>query len=645
MPTDQMKISVSNIGGIDETKQTFEPGVSILAGRNATNRTSFLQAVMAGFGSTQASLKADADEGFVELMVDGESYTRTLTRSNGGVTYGGDPYLDDAEVADLFAFLIESNEARLAVSRDEELRDVIMRPVDTEVIQTEIRELEQKKREVDSKTEELESLKNRLPKLQERLTQRQMDIETKEEELAKREAELDELDQGLKETREEKNEVEETFSELREARQELEDLQYKLETEQESLESLKTEREDLQDALEQLETGSKYRIEELNAELSQLRSEKQALEAEISTLQQVIQFNEDMLDGSTADIAHTLQPNGGANAESVTDQLVTDTEVVCWTCSSRVEQSAIEETVDDLRSLLSGKHSEVRELEDEIGELKSEKESIEVQQERAEDVSRRRHEVEEEIEEREEAINELENLIMIQSEKIEQLEAEAEAVEDEDYGEILDAHKEVNQLGFELDRLHKEVEEIKTELAEVNDQVAKIGDLQDRRETITSELNKLRTKIERLEEGAVEAFNDHMADILGILEYENVERIWLERTTREVRNGRQKETKSVFELHIIRSMPDGTTYEDTVDHLSESEREVTGLIFALAGYLVHNVYETLPVMLLDSLEAIDSDRITELVHYFEQYADYLFVALLSEDAMALDGQYPFVKSL
>ncbi len=50
-------------------------------------------------------------------------------------------------------------------------------------------------------------------------------------------------------------------------------------------------------------------------------------------------------------------------------------------------------------------------------------------------------------------------------------------------------------------------------------------------------------------------------------------------------------------------------YEDTLRHLSESEREVTGFVFALAGYLVHDVHEQVPFMLLDSLEAIDSDRI------------------------------------
>lgn len=75
-----------------------------------------------------------------------------------------------------------------------------------------------------------------------------------------------------------------------------------------------------------------------------------------------------------------------------------------------------------------------------------------------------------------------------------------------------------------------------------------------------------------------------------------------------------------------------TTYEDTDDHLSESEREVTRLIFTLAGYLPYNVYETVPYILLDSLESIDASRIATLSKHFGKDCDYLLVALLSEDA-------------
>ena len=98
-------------------------------------------------------------------------------------------------------------------------------------------------------------------------------------------------------------------------------------------------------------------------------------------------------------------------------------------------------------------------------------------------------------------------------------------------------------------------------------------------------------------------------------------------------------------MHVVRTTHSGTAYEDTIEHLSESEREVTGLVFALAGCLVHDLHETVPVMLLDSLEAVDADRIAALVDYFKEHVDYLIVALLPEDAAALDDDYQRITDI
>ena len=57
-------------------------------------------------------------------------------------------------------------------------------------------------------------------------------------------------------------------------------------------------------------------------------------------------------------------------------------------------------------------------------------------------------------------------------------------------------------------------------------------------------------------------------------------------------------------------------------------------MFAPAGYLVHDVHETIPFILLDSLEAINSNRSARVVDYFQSHADYLVAALLPEDADA-----------
>jgi hypothetical protein len=50
-------------------------------------------------------------------------------------------------------------------------------------------------------------------------------------------------------------------------------------------------------------------------------------------------------------------------------------------------------------------------------------------------------------------------------------------------------------------------------------------------------------------------------------------------------------------------------------------------------------------MLLDSLEAIDAERIADLVGYFAAEVPYLVVALLPEDAAALPERYDRVEHI
>jgi DNA repair exonuclease SbcCD ATPase subunit len=202
-----------------------------------------------------------------------------------------------------------------------------------------------------------------------------------------------------------------------------------------------------------------------------------------------------------------------------------------------------------------------------------------------------------------------------------------------------------NRLEVEIDRLESDLDALDEEIDEMESRVNDQEDLQARRDEVQAEIEDLRTRVDRLEEEAVTHFNDHMDSVLDILNYENLERVWIERTEEQVRNGRQTVTEGRFDLHVVRSTDSGSVYEDTVDHLSESEREVTGLVFALAGYLVHDVHETVPFMLLDSVEAIDAPRIDDLVDYFDQYADHLVIALLEEDAAALDTEYQRVTDI
>jgi DNA repair exonuclease SbcCD ATPase subunit len=641
---EQATLSVSNIGGIDQTEVSFEQGVTVLSGRNATNRTSLLQGIMAALGSNQASLKADSKEGQAVLEFGEETYQRTLHRRSGTIVTEGDPYLDDPEVADLFAFLLESNEARQAVARGDDLRELIMRPVDTGAIKAEIQQLEQRKTQIDNQLEELDGLENQLPNLEAKRTRLINEIEELRDELETAEEELEAANTDVETRREEQSELEKKFDELRDTRSELERVRNRIETERESIEALENEREDVEADLEELQAGGEADLGRLEAEIDTLQTEKNELNEEISQLQRTIQFNEQLLE----DPGEFLRSEEGSNEGLVTDQLLSDADsetVTCWTCGSSVATDQIETTIEQLRSVYEDRLNERSEINDDLEEKRATRSEIEENRSEYQRANRRLESIGDEIERRRDRVEDLTDDREAFMEEITELETEIDDLETDDSEDILEQHREVNQLEFEIERKKSECDDVEDKIASVEERLDDREGLQDRREKATEELADLRTRIDQIENSAVEAFNEHMESLLEILGYSNLERIWIDQTTRDVREGRRKVTKSSFDLKIVRSTEDGTAYEDSINHLSESEREVTGLVFALAGYLVHDVYETVPFMLLDSLEAVDSERIATVVEYFESYAPYLTVALLDEDAQALDDEHETVTEI
>jgi DNA repair exonuclease SbcCD ATPase subunit len=631
-------LTVENIGGIERTEADIPPGVTVLASPNASNKTSFLRSVMAALGSDQVSIKGDADEGSVSLELDGTTYERYLERTGAGMRSEGNPYLDDSEIADLFAFLLKSNEARRAVQSNVDLRELIMRPVDTEEIKDEIERCQRERDRIDEDLDEIDSLKQRLPELEERKRELQDQVEDKRAELEELEGEIEDADASVENQREEREELEDALEELRDVRSTLEDVRYEIEAKRKRLSSLKEERGDLESEIDDLADVPEDELDNIESHVGDLRSQKQQLDAEISELQQTIQFNEKMIDEATGGThpAVDIAADGGDGA-AVTDQLLDQSqETVCWTCGSEVAIDQIEDTVSNLRDLRREKLDSIDDIESELDEYKRQKKEYESQQRERDEAQRRLARVENDIESTESALDNLTERKDDLTDEVETLEERVENLESDSYEDVLELHRDANDLEYELGRVENERDEVEAEIEEIESRVAEADDLRDQREQLQDELTDLRTRIDQIEADAVEQFNDHMEQLLSILDYDNIERIWIEIVEEEVRQGRRKTTERTFELHVIRSSDGGVAYEDTVDHLSDTEREVTGLVFALAGYLVHDVHEEVPVMIMDALEPIDSERIAALIEYFESYVDYLVVALLPEDADALE---------
>ena len=635
-----VRVAVENIGGISEASVTLPPGVSVLTGENATNRTSFLTALMAGLGSDRASLKGDADRGSVRLEIDGETYTRTLQRQGNTVTFSGDPLLDDAELANLFAFLLESNEARRTIARGDELREIIMRPVDTDRIDAEIESCKQERQELEAEIERLDKLESEIPELEEERQEKLTELESTREELDAVQTEIEAFDKGIDESRSQKQDLEAAFQRVRDAKSELEELEFDLETDRSTLDELKSERADLRDKVAAAEEPEES-PDRLAGRIKELRDRKRRIDDTVSELGSVVSFNEEMLEGEGVDVNFETQDTGS----TPTDQLVADADITCWTCGSSVSTDEIAATLDRLRDLRSEKLDERRTVESDIDELTERRSEIRDRRQELEQAKNRLETVESEIETTEERIAELEQRVETKREEIDELEAEAESIEVADHEELVELHRESNELELRVETLESDIETLDAEIAEREEAIQSRDAVEADREEISQRLADLRTRIEDLEREAVDAFNTHMETVLDLLAYDNLDRIWIERRQERVREGRQKVEKTRFDLHIVRSAADGAAYEDTVEHLSESEREVTGLVFGLAGYLVHDVHEELPFILLDSLEAIDSDRIARVVDYFRTHAPYIAVALLPEDAAALPDEYTYITDI
>jgi chromosome segregation ATPase len=641
--TDGAEVQVRNVGGIDETTVELPPGVSVLTGRNATNRTSFLRAVMGALGSDDVPLKADADAGEVSLELGDTTYTRRLSRENGTIVKAGEAYLENSELADLYAFLLESNDARAAIRRGDDLRDIIMRPVDTDAIRAEIEDLQSERRELEERLDDLDSLKRDLPDLEARRRDLADQIEEKRSALEEKEAEIDAANTDLEESQSKKAEFQSKLDELQDTRSELERVRFRIESQEESLEALRNELDDIEST--NVAAVPEAEQAEVEAEIEQLRNRQQQLNGVVSELQSIVQFNEEMLDDEESGRVRSYLEDERDESGAVTDQLLEADEVVCWTCGTEVERGAIESTVDRLRSLRRELLDEQSEVHEQLDDRQMERDRLEEQRRHQRELERRKTELASEIDDREEQLAALRAEREDLRETVEDLEAAVDDLPEQDYSEFVALHKEANQLEIELQRLEDERDEIDDRIEEIESELADYEDLEAARAAVEDQLADLRTKVDQIEQEAVDQFNEHMEAILSLLEYDNLDRIWIERLQREVKEGRRKAIESVFELHVVRQTDSGTAYEDTVDHLSESEREVTGFVFALAGYLAHEVYETVPFMLLDSLEAIDSERIAALVEYLTDYSDYLVVALLPEDAAALSDDYARITEI
>jgi len=616
-----LTLSIRNIGGIHEKRVIFDRGVTLLTGPNATNRTSLLRAFTGALGGSAGVLRRGADSGHATLTIDGEEYTRQYERVRDTVHTTGTPYTDDETIVDLFVSLVEDNPIRRAVRVGDDLTDLLLAPVDTEELESEISSLQSERKHVDERLNSIDRERKRLPKLEERrasLQERISEVKSELDELRTRTEEVDPSETASDEAESLRREFEQTQTDLRRTEAELE-------TQRSIRDELQSDLEGVREELDELDLRQEE-LEEAEQKIERLQGRETELSTTINALATISKQNRDVLAGDETGISELVR------SESKVAELDPDTQSIeCWTCGSQVERQAITSQLEAIEQLTEEKREERREVRSRITNLESRRDKIEQEITRHEELLSRETEIQRGLEERADAIADLVDEAASLREALADKQSKLEAVRTDDTGTELELYEQVSDLEYERGQLEQELRDVEDDISEIEYKLGKYDELEERRDVLTEQLESLRSRIETIERKTVETFNQRMETVLDRLGYENIARAWLER--------RKTGNDTTFELHIVREDESGTVYEDSVDHLSESEREVVGIVVALTGYLAHDVQERIPVLLLDSLEAIDAGRIEELVDYIKSTSEFLVVALLEEDAAPFEDSY------
>jgi len=575
-------LDIRNVAGIREGNATLRRGVNAVRGPNWQGKTSFVRALETAIG-TDATLTEGESEGRVELTVDGETSVVTLRREDGVVVQRGSPYLDDEYdrvCVDLYAFLDDTNELRRAVRRGEDLEESLTRPLAFEDIDDRIADLKAERREVESTLERAREASDGLPDAQETVTQLESELEDLRTE---RSALLENL--GHEPGGGGDENVRERLSEARAERARLDDRVDRLER---AVERAEAELEALREERDAVDVPDVEPDEDVEA----LRSALEAVERDIGLVQNLYSANRRIIDEGRLDLVADVER-----------ELVADT-VDCWVCGTETDVESVTARVDRLGDRLEELTEQAQSYRERVDRLESKRATVEAARSERRELDRQIADLEETITDRRESLHRAREQVHAAEERVETL-AESAA---ESEAELTDLQSEIKyteaRLADErerLDRLSRRAERVGAHEATIRE--------------IRAEIEQLRQRRSRVKQETREAFDETIQELVGLFE-----------TSFE-----SARLTGNFELVVARE-----GREVSLDALSEGERELIGLVAALAGYEAYDVADRVPVLVLDGLSGLADGNLHTLVDYLDGRAEYLVVTAHPEHT-SFDG--------
>lgn len=564
------RLNIENVGGIRSGTATIQPGINAIQASNWQGKSSLIAAIETVIG-TRTPLTEGENHGRAKLETSDRSVVIELDRENGTVTRQGEAYLTDEQdlvCAELFAFLDESNPIRRAVRNGESLEDLLTRPLELENLEQQIADLQNERRQVETELEAAEDAAQELTRLQERITR---------------------LESEVTELRAKRDDVEDDEGEANDQRDQLSSKRAARDRTRSRISDFDTQIEDLEDRLEdrrsELDTLDIPDESALESDLAAKRDELSELESKVDLLQTVYNANKRVLDEDYVDFL-----------TDVSREIMED-ELTCWVCGEQTGSSAFEQRLTDLNEKIATLRQQANDLRNEVDDLQNQHQQLRDRRRRKADLEEEIHDLESRLTDRrtarEDAIERLSDL----EAEVEELEADVETTD----GQLTDIESEIKYKQAELDDARGELESLEAKAGQREHLQAQI-------DTITDEIEELRTRQERLKQSVHTAFDEAMEDVLEAFD-PGFEGAWLDN----------------FELRIAREGRSAS-----IDALSEGEVELLGIIAALAGYEAFDVGERVPVILLDGLGSLASEHLHRLVGFLGERAEYVVTTAYPE---------------
>lgn len=601
-----LKITLENIGGylgrqeftIKEkgTKQGGKvlQGINKIKSPNAVGKSSFVYGLETlvldekDIENQRHFLNVFESEGRVELKTSEKEFVRRIYAKNGKLTVGGAQIYPEGDKAKVFAFAVEDNPLMEMVKRNEPLRAELLK------FSGALEYEEVKKRLADKKAEyerEVQKYRDDLTKLK-TLYQTKDQLEKKIEQYEEKRRQLPELpkDKVEKEA--------ELIAKVRKKSEEKTELTKQIEAKKEEIKRAEIKINELSQVLARLKQRVKdfrQKHDDIERELEQLSRKRQERTEKLEDLKQKQNIKQSELRDTNTNV--TRYTSFGQD--------------YCFSCGQRITPKQLKQRLDKL-------NRDIKELGDDIDKISLEKERVTKEHtELVKEKTTIETELEREIQNKEQTLRQEDNARNKAGTEINKFEPELVKINlalkelekglDEKTKNIMDQR---SQIDTELGKLDERTKSIKKQLKDLGDTQAKIDEMLTKVKFFETASQHAEKTAHQLRTAVKENFDRRIMEIMGILEFKEFQKIYLDDN---------------FNIRINRQRK-GRVEPDTIHSLSRSEKETIGMVIMLAG--MEEYLADFPFFVADETSFYDETRFNRLVGYISKKVPYTIVTQL-----------------